>query len=148
MRMWHKDLIDVLPKNQLVAQWRECCAIAANLKTMGTPNHLLVNKVTWFNKSHFYNYCCLVCEEMLNRGYNVSDKSKQKILDYVDEDERQTGIYIDHDKLFQGWHGKRYLLQCYFNLQEKFDCNGITIEEWKKINSKVKMLLDEENLKL
>lgn len=148
MRLWHKDLIDVLPKNQLVAQWRECCAIAVNLKTSGTPNHLLVNKVTWFNKSHFYNYCCLVCEEMLNRGYNVSDNSKQKILEYVDEDERQTGTFIDHEKLFQGWHGKRYLLQCYFNLQEKFDCNGITIEEWKEINSKIRMLLDDEELKL
>ncbi|HBF6803896.1 TPA: hypothetical protein KOV51_003852, partial [Clostridioides difficile] len=21
MRLWHKDLIDVLPKNQLVSQW-------------------------------------------------------------------------------------------------------------------------------
>lgn len=29
MRIWHKDLIPVLPREQLVAQWKECSAIAA-----------------------------------------------------------------------------------------------------------------------
>lgn len=28
MRLWHKDLIHYLPRQQLIAQWRECCAIA------------------------------------------------------------------------------------------------------------------------
>lgn len=28
MRLWHKDLIEVLPRQQLLGQWRECCAIA------------------------------------------------------------------------------------------------------------------------
>ena len=45
MRLWHKDLIDVLPNGQLLGQWRECCAIARNIKAKGTPNHLLVNKI-------------------------------------------------------------------------------------------------------
>ena len=85
MRIWHKDLIEVLPREQLTGAWRECSAIAGAIKKNGEPNHLLVNKVTWFNKSHFYNYCCLVCKEMLNRGYNVSDNSKQKILDLIGE---------------------------------------------------------------
>ena len=45
MRIWHKSLIPVLPREQLVAQWRELGAIAGNLNTKGTPNHILVNKV-------------------------------------------------------------------------------------------------------
>ena len=45
MRLWHKDLIDVLPKNQLVSQWRELLAIKGSIDKKGTPNHLLVNKV-------------------------------------------------------------------------------------------------------
>lgn len=28
MRLWHKDLITVLPSMQLKGQWRECCLIA------------------------------------------------------------------------------------------------------------------------
>lgn len=45
MGLWHKDLIEKLPREQLVAQWRECSAIAGNLITKGTPNHILVNKI-------------------------------------------------------------------------------------------------------
>lgn len=25
MRLWHKDLIPYLPRQQLLGQWRECC---------------------------------------------------------------------------------------------------------------------------
>ena len=31
MRLWHKDLICVLPKNQLLGQWREVCLIAKEI---------------------------------------------------------------------------------------------------------------------
>jgi uncharacterized protein (TIGR02328 family) len=31
MRLWHKDLISVLPRQQLLGQWRECCLIARNI---------------------------------------------------------------------------------------------------------------------
>ena len=39
MRLWHKDLIDVLPRQQLISQWREICCIAKNIAEKGTPNH-------------------------------------------------------------------------------------------------------------
>lgn len=133
MRLWHKDLIKVLPKQQLLAQWRECCCIAKNIKTKGTPNHLLVNKILRYNKSHFYNYCCLVVNEMLDRGYSVSEKSRKIIFDYVDAEERQVGSSISHEELFKNWHNYRYFFQCYYNLQEKYDCGGITEDEWNKI---------------
>ena len=45
MRLWHKDLISVLPREQLVAQWRELSAIAGAIQKNGTPNHGLVNFV-------------------------------------------------------------------------------------------------------
>ena len=32
MRLWHVDLIHVLPREQLVAQWRELSAIAGKIK--------------------------------------------------------------------------------------------------------------------
>lgn len=32
-------------------------------------------------------------------------------------------------------HNNRYLKQCYYNLQEKYDRGIITEEEWKKIEN-------------
>lgn len=32
MRLWHYKLIPVLPKAQLISQWRECIAIKGNGK--------------------------------------------------------------------------------------------------------------------
>ena len=75
MRLWHKDLIPYLPKQQLIAQWRECCAICSNIANKGTPNHLLVNKVKEFHAFHFWNYCSLIGEEFNKRGYKLSKKS-------------------------------------------------------------------------
>lgn len=135
MRLWHKDLVSVLPRQQLLSQWRECCCIAKNIKQKGTPNHLLVNKVLDYNKAHFYNYCCLIVNEMLNRGYNVNEKSRKIIFDYVDVEDRQVGSSITHKQLYEQWHNERYFWQCYFNLQEKYDCGGITEKEWLKVKS-------------
>ena len=30
MRLWHEQMIDSLPKNQLLGQHRECCALRGN----------------------------------------------------------------------------------------------------------------------
>lgn len=43
MRLWHKDFIKALPREQLVAQWRELSAIAGAIQKSGTPNHILVS---------------------------------------------------------------------------------------------------------
>lgn len=40
MRLWHKDLINVLPRQQLISRWKECYCIAQNLASKGTPNHI------------------------------------------------------------------------------------------------------------
>ena len=45
MRIWHTQLIKVLPREQLIAQWRELSAIAGAIIKNGTPNHILVNFV-------------------------------------------------------------------------------------------------------
>ena len=141
MRLWHKDLIQALPRQQLLSQWRECVCIAKNCYENGFPNHILVNKVTWFNKSHFYAYCCLVVNEMHNRNYKVSEKSINKLKSYFSVEEIQVSSRIEKDgNLFEAWHNDRYLIQCFFNLQEKYDCGGITEKEWKIITDKVAKL--------
>lgn len=148
MRLWHKDLIPVLPRQQLLSQWRECCCIARNIAVNGTPNHILVNKVLDYDLSEFYNYTSLICIEMERRGYKVNKKSYRAFTDnlyrYVRENGQfekfvkdTTKLFIDSEHLFKNWHTERYLYQCYFNLEEKYDCGGITDEEWQKIHKLV-----------
>ena len=52
VRLWHKDLIQYLPRQQLLGQWREVCAIARNIAVNGTTNHVLVNKVLDYGAGH------------------------------------------------------------------------------------------------
>lgn len=127
MRLWHKDLIPVLPKQQLLGQWRECCAIAKNIKMNGTPNHLLVNKVMDYPITHFYAYGLKVASAMMVRNYKFDfEKFDQYFKPFV-------VVTIPHDELFTGWHNDRYFMQCYANLEEKHDCGGIPDDEWRKV---------------
>lgn len=130
MRLWHKDLIPVLPRQQLLAQWRECCCIARNIAVNDTPNHLLVNKILDYPLSHFRAYTNLIRREMLRKGYKC-DMSKFTTHLKCFED------LPSYDKLFSNWHNDRYLKQCFYNLQEKYDCGGISEDEWKKILEKI-----------
>ena len=134
MRLWHKDLIGVLPQKQLLGQWRECCAIAKAIKEKGTPNHLLVNKVMKFPIDHLYSYAAEVIEELQNRGYNAVWESIEKHLP------KHHLSLISHDGLFDTkevtWHNYRYFWQCYSNLQEKHDCGGISDQEFRSVYSR------------
>lgn len=131
MRLWHKDLVPVLPRQQLLGQWRECCCIASNIAKNGDPNHILVNKIMNYPIGHFITYSIdYVVNEMKNRGYKVDTNKFWKHFSIGD------GFIIpDKDELFSDWHNERYFQQCYFNLQEKYDCGGITESEWLKINN-------------
>lgn len=39
--------------------------------------------------------------------------------------------------IFADWHNDRYLSQCFYNLQEKYDCGGINETEYGLIKRKV-----------
>ena len=126
MRLWHKDLIPYLPRQQLLSQYRECCCIAKNISENGTPNHILVNKIMDYPIEHFIAYTTLVKQEMQKRGYKCNISRFTKWLEW-------DAFKILPSEIFKDWHNTRYLKQCLFNLQEKADCNGITIDEWQKI---------------
>lgn len=131
MRLWHKDLISVLPRQQLLGQWRECCLIAKNIAEKGTPNHLLVNKIMDYSPSHFIVYCNFVWKEMQDRGYKCNYSNVAQYLPDI-------GLqYVSDSNLFKDWHNDRYLMQCFYNLQEKYDCGGINETEYELIRRKV-----------
>ena len=132
MRLWHKNLITALPREQLVAQWRELSAIAGNLNTKGTPNHILVNKVLDSPREHFISYAFWVRQEMTRRGYRTMESVWNKIYCTRETDFGEMEI-IPLAELFPDWHNHRYLTQCYHNLEEKYDCGGIPEEAFQKI---------------
>ena len=82
MRLWHKDLIQVLPRQQLLSQWRECCAIAKSIAEKGTPNHIIVNKIMDYPIEHFIAYTTLVKQEMQKRGYKCDTSRFTKWLEW------------------------------------------------------------------
>ena len=138
MRLWHKDLIPYLPHQQLVAQWRECCAICSNWANKGSPNHLLVNKVMEYSKTDLKDYTNLILLELDIRNYNVSAIAKKNFMKNFLKIKSEEYI---HDPMFENWHTDRYLKQCLLNLQEKYDCGGIPEAEWQVIQDKFKEYL-------
>lgn len=126
MRIWHKYLVGALPKPQLKGEWRELCLMAKNIKLNNSPNHLLVNKTMKYDISHFFTYCKMIAEEMRNRNIRVNENLISKYFGDAYTDCQ----LIEFEDLFAGWHNNRYLIQCFFNLEEKYDCGGITESEW------------------
>ena len=66
MRLWHQDLIEKLPRQQLLGQHRECAALRG--RGWGKP-HATVNYVFEHSPYCLYAYHLLIMEEMQKRGY-------------------------------------------------------------------------------
>ena len=69
MRLWHERIIQLLPKNQLLGQHRECCALRGN---GWGKKHKIVDYVFLYSPYYLFSYHSLVMDEMEKRGYKVS----------------------------------------------------------------------------
>ena len=130
MRLWHESLIEVLPRQQLVGQWRELNSIYKK-----EDKHILINFIYEYPKKDLLLYSLKVILTMQRRGYNINLKNFIDYFQIKDYKEMQK-ILLSNAKTFVKKMNKRYLLQCYYNLQEKYDCGGITEKEWNKINQR------------
>ena len=128
MRLWHRDLISALPREQLVAQWRELSSIAGAIQKNGTPNHLLVNFVLNYDYDNFISYALEVREEMTRRGYRTMQSVMDKIVNLKSDYSR-----LPFEKIYEDKMTLDYLQICYWNLYEKFMCGGIPADDWDKI---------------
>ena len=138
LRIWHKDLIDVLPRQQLISQLRECVAIAKSININNTPNHILVNRVMNYPIEDFNKYCNIVIREILYRNYNIKQTTIEKLGIYTGFD--LNGI-IDYN-IFINWHNHLYLRECLYNLEEKAICKQFTVEDWTRIYIKYNKKFD------
>ena len=135
MRLWHYKLIPYLPKDMLISQWRECIAIKRQWEK-GTLKHRLVSYVMDCDRLYFLSYVYDVIIEMRRRNINFKKE-------YVEEIEQFCGAIVTN-MLEYYEHNDRYLKQCYYNLQEKYDRGIITQEEWMLIHKNVFRLIKED----
>lgn len=115
MRLWHKDLIPYLPQGQLLSQKRECDLMFRDYLNDKKTNHILINYVWEYDISHLISYYVLLEEEFKRRGYIFNKKTLSKVL-------TKSGNFVEFiDKPFPNHHTTRYMIQNFFNLEEKFD---------------------------
>ena len=81
-----------------------------------------------YDKEYFLAYVYRVCEEMVNRQIIFQNR-------YLKEIEEFCGL-IDVCTITYPEHNDRYLKQCLYNLEEKYDRGIITKDEYEKIIKK------------
>ncbi len=126
MRLWHYQLIPVLPNKMLVSQWRECIAIKRQWEK-GTLKHRLVSYVMEYNKEYFLQYVQNVVRELDKRNIQYKKVYYQEIDEFCWQDK------FSFELCNYPEHNHRYLKQCFYNLQEKYDRGIISEKEWQKI---------------
>lgn len=113
MRLWHWKILHYLPDGQLIAQWRELGSIFKKQN-----KHILINYVYEYPKHDLLVYSLLVLDEINKRGFRTrSTDNFDKYFEYI----RLKEIDYEHYIPFKNHHTDRYLVQCFFNLQEKYD---------------------------
>jgi len=116
MRLWHEVLIPKLPRQQLLGQHRECCALRG--KGWGKP-HSTVNYVFTHSPYKLVQYHQLIMDEMNNRGYQPDKLWRNPLYrgkaiggyTALSEVPLESPIYPEHNTA--------YLKECLENLAEK-----------------------------
>lgn len=131
MRLWHEALIPYLPRQQLLGQHRECCALRG--KGWGKP-HATVNYVFKHPRIMLVIYHQKVMQEMDKRGcapdsawWNLDYRGKfceSDSVQYVQRMLRECDVYAM--PTYQE-HDDTYLKECLDNLRSK----GIILEEFE-----------------
>jgi uncharacterized protein (TIGR02328 family) len=124
MRLWHQQLIPLLPRQQLLGQHRECCALRG--KGWG-KKHSTINYIFNYSYYHLYLYHYKIMLEMIKRKYipdniwfNHQYRGKKITFDFSDFTKKQNSSFIIYPE-----HNNDYLQECIKNLSNK----GINISE-------------------
>ncbi|RDW14969.1 TIGR02328 family protein [Oceanobacillus chungangensis] len=118
MRLWHEALIPKLPRQQLLGQHRECCA----LRGLGwNKKHATVDYVFQYSPYKLFQYHMKVMDEMKRRGYNNDPLWENPAYrgkacppykeDVIKKENESKLIYPEHDAT--------YMEECIRNLSAK-----------------------------
>ncbi|API93647.1 hypothetical protein J32TS6_09140 [Virgibacillus pantothenticus] len=122
MRLWHEKLITKLPRQQLLGQHRECCALRGN---GWGKKHATVNYLFYYSPYRLFLYHQLIMDEMKTRGYCVdplwenpfyrgkacSQHTEDSLYAPEGKAPQKRPIYPEHDEV--------YLRECIDNLKAK-----------------------------
>lgn len=114
MRLWHYDLIPHLPRQQLLGQHRECCALRG--KGWGRK-HEIVDYVFEYDMGYLYKYHTIIMSEMHRRGYSCEPlwlipEYRGKELGVIPQEKMTLNQYYPE-------HNDDYLEKCLNNLYKK-----------------------------
>ena len=127
MRLWHQALIPYLPRQQLLGQHRECCALRG--KGWG-KKHSVVDYVFKYNPAKLVVYHYIIMEEMERRGYHPDrtwdnpdwrGNTLNEQVDWADRKEvDQLWMNINQiGQIIYPEHNEAYLNECLDNLKSK-----------------------------
>jgi uncharacterized protein (TIGR02328 family) len=124
MRLWHQKIIPYLPRQQLLGQHRECCALRGKgwTKKHATVQYALDDKLEKLVAYHW-----LVIDEMESRGYSVDNSWKYpdyrgKLLEFCPSfnfDLFEVYRKFNNQTMIYDYHDDRYLNECLDNLRGK-----------------------------
>lgn len=121
MRLWHEEMLGKLPRQQLLGQHRECCA----LRGLGwKKKHSTVQYALNDDFEKLVVYHQRVINEMINRGYNVDNKWRNlnyrgKIIGYDSNISNKKINFYNSRKIVYDYHNKNYYNECVQNLASK-----------------------------
>lgn len=139
MRLWDYRLLPYLPKSQILGQWRELNSIFKK-----QDKHILINYIYEYPKEDLFAYSVMVFKEMNKRGYKCKIENYQKYF----FDDSTLNDYPNHNNgyekfiPFKNHHNNKYLKQCFYNLQEKFDRKQKDFDE--ETYNKLKEFVEKE----
>lgn len=127
MRLWHQRLIPILPRQQLLGQHRECCALRG--KGWGRK-HATVDYVFAHDPALLIAYHWLVLDEMKNRGYKYAPEwnSAEYRGKQLGVDKQWYSLFLlltpvrsldGHERILYPEHDDFYLKSCLENLRRK-----------------------------
>ena len=118
MRLWHQDLISRLPRQQLLGQHRECCALRG---LAWGRKHSTVQYVFKYNPGRLFAYHRNVMGEMIKRGYTVDPAWFSPFYRGKNCQLWETASLIDYGNLYPVFpeHNDTYFQECLSNLKRK-----------------------------
>ncbi len=116
MRLWHEQLIPLLPRQQLLGQHRECAA----LRGKGwQKKHATVDYIFKYSPYKLYLYHLLVMKEMEKRGYHPDRQWKDPLYrGKTCEPYQKLPTFARTDPIYSE-HNESYLKECLDNLKNK-----------------------------
>lgn len=135
MRLWHYEMISILPKNILIKLWHDCEAIGSNLERKGTTGDVKCDRILDFHRGEFEAYCTRIHNTMIFRRCKINNKLGQllfaRIKDNADKFHPSDIVTVG---VYKNWHDLDYFDLCYKLIKELHDCNVVKDDDWFEFN--------------